>query len=162
MQQKSNNFLSAKDRILQYLDFKGYSQYYFSKKTGLSNGFLKSGSSVSSENIKLLSNVYSDLNIMWVITGEGNMIIKDTCIKQKTKNGNNIVASNGSTVNSSTSVDNRRYYSDSPDVLKAQIDDKDKLLREKDERLREKDERLCEKDAYILELKELIRELKSK
>jgi hypothetical protein len=148
MQQKSNNFLSTKDRILQYLDFKGYSQYDFSKKTGLSNGFLKSGSSVSSENIKLLSNVYSDLNIMWVITGEGNMIIKDTCIKQKTKNGNNIVASNSSTVNTSTSVDNGRYYSDSPDVLKAQIDDKDKLLREK--------------DTYILELKELIRELKSK
>jgi transcriptional regulator with XRE-family HTH domain len=50
--------------------------------------------------------------------------------------------------------DARQYYSDSPEVLKAQIDDKDKLLKEKDERIREK-------DAYIAELKEIIRELKS-
>jgi hypothetical protein len=74
MQQKSNNILSSKERILLYLDNKEISQYDFSKKTGLSNGFLKSGSSISSENLKLLSNIYSDLNIMWVITGEGSML----------------------------------------------------------------------------------------
>jgi transcriptional regulator with XRE-family HTH domain len=74
MKQKSNIFLSAKERILQYLDLKGYSQYDFSKKTGLSNGFLKSGNSVSSDNLKLLSNIYPDLNLMWVITGEGEML----------------------------------------------------------------------------------------
>jgi transcriptional regulator with XRE-family HTH domain len=75
--------------------------------------------------------------------------------------GNNVVASGKSTVLAPTNVDNRQYYGDSPDVLKAQIDDKDKLLKEKDERIREKDERIREKDAYIAELKEIIRELKS-
>ncbi|MDR1155837.1 MAG: hypothetical protein LBL04_14115 [Bacteroidales bacterium] len=74
MQQKSNIFFSAKERILQYLVYKNISQYDFSKKTGLSNGFLKSGSSISSDNIKLISNIYADLNIIWVITGEGEML----------------------------------------------------------------------------------------
>jgi transcriptional regulator with XRE-family HTH domain len=74
MQQKSNKFFTAKERILQYLDLKGYTQYDFSKKTGLSNGFLKSGRSISSDNIKLLSTIYTDLNIMWLITGEGDML----------------------------------------------------------------------------------------
>lgn len=74
MQQKSNKNSTAKDRLLQYLEYKGISQYAFSKKTGLSNGFLKSGSSISSENLKLLSNIFTDLNLLWVITGEGLMV----------------------------------------------------------------------------------------
>jgi transcriptional regulator with XRE-family HTH domain len=76
------------------------------------------------------------------------------------KGENNIVASGNSTINAHN--DNRQYYSDSPDVLRAQVEEKDRLLKEKDERLREKDERLREKDEYILELKETIKELKNK
>jgi transcriptional regulator with XRE-family HTH domain len=96
--------------------------------------------------------------------------------RQITGIGSNVIASEGSSVHAPTSVDNRQYYSDSPDVLRAQIDEKehvliekdnilrekDERLREKDERLREKDERLREKDTYIAELKETIKELKSK
>ncbi len=66
--------MTAKQRILQYLDYKNISQYDFSKKTGLSNGFLKSGSSVNSDNLRLLSTIFLDLNIEWVIIGEGEMI----------------------------------------------------------------------------------------
>jgi transcriptional regulator with XRE-family HTH domain len=76
------------------------------------------------------------------------------------KGKNNVVASDNSIIN--THNDNRQYYSDSPDVLRAQIEEKDRLLKEKDERLREKDERLREKDEYISELRETIRELKNK
>ena len=43
---------------------------------------------------------------------------------------------------SNSSIDNRHYYSDSPDVLKAQIE----LL---DERIKEKDAQIKEKDAQI-------------
>ena len=57
--------------------------------------------------------------------------------------GNNIHGSN---------IDNRQYYSDSPDVLKAQID----IL---EERIKEKDSQIKEKDSQI---KELLNILKNK
>ena len=52
--------------------------------------------------------------------------------------------------NSHNNIDNRHYYSDSPDVLKAQID----LL---DERIKEKDAQIKEKDAQIRQLLEILK-----
>lgn len=46
-------------------------------------------------------------------------------------------------------IDNRQYYSDSPDVLRAQID----IL---EERIREKDAQLREKDAQISKLLDIL------
>lgn len=70
--------MNAKERMLKYLDSKDISQYSFSKETGLSNGFLKSGSSISSENMELISNIYIDLNLIWLITGKGEMLKAET------------------------------------------------------------------------------------
>jgi hypothetical protein len=132
MQEKSNKNLSAKERILLYLEYKVYSQYDFSKKTGLSNGFLKAGNSISSENLKLLSTIYDDLNLIWTITGEGKML-KNT--------GNIVMVDTGVAMGNDNngSIDNRQHYSDSPDVLRAQIEEKDRLLAEKEMRIKEKD-----------------------
>ena len=53
-------------------------------------------------------------------------------------------------------IDNRHFYSDSPDVLKKQIEDlertiaeRERLLGEKEERIKEKDAQIKEKDAQI-------------
>ena len=46
-------------------------------------------------------------------------------------------------------IDNRQYYSDSPDVLRAQIE----LL---DERIKEKDAQIKEKDAQIKQLLDIL------
>ena len=65
------------------------------------------------------------------------------------QNSNSIIlGSNNKTGN----IDNRQYYSDSPDVLRAQID----LL---DERIKEKDAQIKEKDAQIKELLEIVKRL---
>lgn len=56
--------------------------------------------------------------------------------------------------NSST-IDNRHYYSDSPDVLRAQID----VL---DERIKEKDAQIKEKDAQIARLLGVIEKMSAK
>ncbi len=66
--------MTPKERILQYIEKKGITQYAFSKRTGLSNGFLKAGSSLSVDNLLIISNSFDDLNIEWVIRGEGNML----------------------------------------------------------------------------------------
>ena len=57
------------------------------------------------------------------------------------------------------SIDNRHYYSDSPDVLRAQIDLLDERIREKEERLKEKDAQIKEKDAQIKEKDAQIKQL---
>ena len=67
-------------------------------------------------------------------------------------NSGNQIQANGDIKNSSILQDNRRYYSDSPDVLRAQID----LL---DERIKEKDAQIKEKDAQIKELLSIVREM---
>jgi transcriptional regulator with XRE-family HTH domain len=74
--------------------------------------------------------------------------------------GNNIIASGSSSVNAPTTVDNRQYHSDSPEVLRVQIEDKDKLLHEKDERLHEKDEIIKDLRETIKDLRAVINELK--
>lgn len=60
-------------------------------------------------------------------------------------------AANGVVVggNATGNIDNRQYYSDSPDVLRAQID----IL---DERIKEKDAQIKEKDAQIDRLLRII------
>lgn len=44
------------------------------------------------------------------------------------------------------------YYSDSPDVLRAEIDKLNRIIEEKEERIKEKDAQLKEKDAQIEKL----------
>ena len=60
---------------------------------------------------------------------------------------NNRVVSNNN--GNSIHQDNRQYFSDSPDVLRAQID----ML---DERIKEKDAQIKEKDAQIKQLLDII------
>ena len=52
---------------------------------------------------------------------------------------------------STVTQDNRSYYSDSPDVLRAEIDKLDRIIEEKEERIKEKDAQIKEKDAQIKE-----------
>lgn len=68
--------------------------------------------------------------------------------------GNQNVNVNGDNVNSP--IDNRQYYSDSPDVLRAQIDELERLMADKEERIKEKDAQIKEKDAQIHRLLSIV------
>ncbi len=56
---------------------------------------------------------------------------------------------NAREVSGNVSQDNRQYFSDSPDVLRAQIDQLEQLIREKEARIAEKDKQIAEKDKQI-------------
>lgn len=58
---------------------------------------------------------------------------------------------NSGVLNDST-VDQRQYFSDSPDVLRAQVDALEERIREKDAQIREKDAQIKELHAIILNL----------
>lgn len=66
-----------KENILQYLDFKGVSNYEFYRTTGVSNGVLSQKSGMSEENTMRFLSHYEDVNIEWLLTGKGSMLKTD-------------------------------------------------------------------------------------
>jgi hypothetical protein len=66
------------ERIAIYLQFKNISPHSFERNINLSNGYyakqLKNLGSVGSDILIKVHNHYPDLNILWVLTGDGQMI----------------------------------------------------------------------------------------
>ncbi|MCQ2065850.1 MAG: helix-turn-helix domain-containing protein [Bacteroidaceae bacterium] len=117
------------------------SQVELANYLGISNGFI---SQVELGKSKLPDDKLEKLrhnDCGWVIDDD-MMTTARTVI-----DNNSGVIINGDNKNSS--IDNRHFYSDSPDVLRAQID----LL---DIRIKEKDAQIKEKDAQINRLLEIL------
>ncbi|MRN01697.1 hypothetical protein D1Z97_11115 [Riemerella anatipestifer] len=71
------NFATTKERIIQYIDFKGIKIKDFYEKTGIKRGFLDSDklkSSVSDVFLAIIFATFNDVNPIWLITGEGEML----------------------------------------------------------------------------------------
>ena len=130
--------MNEKEKIKQYLNSKGISKNSFYQKTGFATGFLDSGKSLGADKLQTIIDNYPDLSLEWLVLGKGEMT-KTVNIT----NGSGVVLAGDNYSNNN--IDNRQYYSDSPDVLKAQIE----LL---DERIKEKDAQIKEKDAQINKL----------
>ncbi|WP_372640226.1 helix-turn-helix transcriptional regulator [Ancylomarina sp.] len=64
-----------RSRIIEYIDSKDISKYKFYKETKLSNGFLDKEGSIRSDICEKISYQYPDLNLNWLLTGKGEMII---------------------------------------------------------------------------------------
>lgn len=69
--------MNITDRITQYLSHKGISKYRFYKETGLSNGFLDKNTSIGADKCEIIYSHYKDINIEWLITGNGEMFRRD-------------------------------------------------------------------------------------
>jgi hypothetical protein len=67
--------MTEKEKIKQYLEYKGISKNKFYNETGLSIGFLDSGNSLGVDKLKIIINKYSDINTDWLITGKGDMLL---------------------------------------------------------------------------------------
>lgn len=71
------NFATTKERIIQYIDFKGIKVKDFYEKTGIKRGFLDSDklkSSVSDIFLTIILANFEDLDPIWLLTGEGPML----------------------------------------------------------------------------------------
>lgn len=78
--------MTAIERIKQYLDYKGISKYKFYKDTGVSNGYLDRKGSMGSEIIENIFYHYADLNLVWLLTGEGEMLLENEQISKASVN----------------------------------------------------------------------------
>lgn len=77
----------TKQRILQYIEYKGITKPIFFKETGIKRGFLdadKLDSTVSDLHIASIIAAYPDINLEWLILGVGNMTKE--CIEAKDLN----------------------------------------------------------------------------
>ena len=125
------------EKILKMLRETKVSLNRISKATHLSNATLKNykeGKTKPTEANFLTLKAYFSENFGDFSQNSGNMVV-----------GNN----------KNCSIEQKQYYSDSPDVLRATIE----LL---DERIREKDAQIREKDAQIKDLHEIIKQLSQK
>jgi hypothetical protein len=71
----------TKQKILQYLDYKGISKAIFCRETGISYENFKGKSLKSDIGGAILGKIitiYSDISAEWLLTGEGSMLKPDT------------------------------------------------------------------------------------
>lgn len=104
------------DRLNEYIDHKGVSLNAFDKSIGASNGYIgrqiKNKASVGGDVIEKISCEYTDLNLEWLITGQGSMLkgaIKEVPVAQEEETrpripmdaaaGSLTIASDGITIN---------------------------------------------------------------
>lgn len=73
------------DRILQIIEHKGISKLKFYNETGLSNGFLDKVKDVGASKIERILNTYPEINPIWLVMGNGDMIIKPNVSPVKEK-----------------------------------------------------------------------------
>lgn len=66
---------TVKQRITDFIKYKGISVREFERQCGLSNGYVNSiTQTVMPNKLKSISLQYPELNLGWITTGEGKMI----------------------------------------------------------------------------------------
>lgn len=66
---------SVKERLVEFIKYKRISQRKFQETAMISNGFVSNiKKSIASDTIVKISNAYPELNIDWLLEGEGEMI----------------------------------------------------------------------------------------
>lgn len=67
---------TVKERLIKYLTEKRISKTEFGRKIGVSNAYVASiRESIAPDKIQSIALNYPDLNIQWLLTGEGPMIL---------------------------------------------------------------------------------------
>lgn len=66
---------SVKQRLIDFIKYKGISQRKFELNVGVSNGFVNNISKgIGADKLQKFLSVYPELNQEWLLTGEGNML----------------------------------------------------------------------------------------
>ena len=73
--------LKTIDRLIQFIEYAGLSARQFDLSIGAANGYTlrmkKNHASIGSDVIENILRIYPHLNVVWLLTGEGNMIKAD-------------------------------------------------------------------------------------
>ena len=117
--------MSVKDRIFEYLEYKGISVTKAESLLRWSKGALLKSNSISSDRLGEFYLQFPDISPEWLLTGRGNMLRPS--VVQTNQNGDNI---NGQsvTVNKSETDELLEALNRCHEMLKKKDDQIDKLL----------------------------------
>lgn len=124
--------MGIRERLRKFIDYKGISRYKFYKDLGLSNGFLDKEGNIGSDKCEKIIYQYPDLNIIWLITGEGDMLYNSTKnhnVNQSISGNNNISTGYGSIEVSGEKLEEKLILSQQLEEKNNQI--KDLLIEQK-------------------------------
>lgn len=67
--------MNIKERLIEFLDYKGIKKATFEKEVGLSNGYIaKFKGNIGADKLENILRVYPELSRTWLLTGEGEML----------------------------------------------------------------------------------------
>lgn len=70
--------MDIKEKIKQYLNFKGISDYRVEKELSLSKGYINKAKNPTSDVLMKLCGIYTDISAEWLLRGEGDMIKRES------------------------------------------------------------------------------------
>lgn len=77
---------TVKQRLIRFVKYKGLSQKRFEEAVGLSNGYINNISKgIGAEKLQRILSVFPDLNQVWLLTGEGEMLYTDVTPVRKSE-----------------------------------------------------------------------------
>lgn len=79
--------MDTKSNLLIFIKEKKLSKSDFYKITGLSNGFLDKGGSVTSSNLETILKHFPEISLEWLVTGQGPMLRKDLPVASPSDTG---------------------------------------------------------------------------
>ena len=124
--------MNVKERVKIFLDYKKMPISVFEKSINASNGYVNSISkSIGLDKIEMILEKYPNLNIEWLLTGQGNMLKEDakTNISQTITGDSNIQSGNNTSITGD---------------CKGKIEELQKQLEEYKKQLREKENQVSQ------------------
>ena len=116
------------ERIAIFIHFKKISPHAFEQKIELSNGYfskqLKHLGSVGSDILIKIYQAYPELDILWILTGEGQMLKEDV---QQNENINEIILEDFTNKYTSENKKLKKLENDF-DKLQTSLSDKEKII----------------------------------
>lgn len=66
--------MDIKEKIREYLEYKGVSDYRFEKELSLSKGYINKAKNPTSDVLIKMCGIYTDISAEWLLRGEGDML----------------------------------------------------------------------------------------
>lgn len=140
--------ISLSERISLFIANKGLKVAQFERLCSLANGSVsKMGENTRRSTLEKISNAFPELNINWLLTGEGEMFRSPSVVASGNTYGDNASGNNNVTISGNNTGTLQARIS----ALQKLIEEKDKQLAQKDELLAERDRLLSEKDKLLAE-----------